>query len=228
MKTSGYLVSKYSNQNELLALHLLHARSIELLQIDFDTFLKKIESKHNSQKLLVLYDWLRNDNNKFWEFEKTIQLMISKKIYFVIYNFEHNNDLIKEVLFYGVRGVFFENDTISLIDKGVIEILKGELWYSRKILAECLQENNSFILKTIKFNDQCLTDREKEILSHIVAGQKNHEIAENLGVSIHTVKTHVYKIFQKLQVTSRLKASLWALKNASFETKITDSSESGS
>lgn len=53
---------------------------------------------------------------------------------------------------------------------------------------------------------ETLTTREKEILGLLANGQANKEIEENLFISIDTVKTHLKKIFQKLEVNSRLQA----------------------
>ena len=51
-----------------------------------------------------------------------------------------------------------------------------------------------------------LSKRELEILSLLVKGFSNQEIAESLFISISTVKTHNQKLFEKLDVNSRLKA----------------------
>jgi LuxR family maltose regulon positive regulatory protein len=51
-----------------------------------------------------------------------------------------------------------------------------------------------------------LSDREQEILSFVAAGLSNQEIADQLVISITTVKTHVGNIFKKLGVTSRTQA----------------------
>jgi DNA-binding NarL/FixJ family response regulator len=48
-----------------------------------------------------------------------------------------------------------------------------------------------------------LTARETEILALLMQGQGNAEIARSLGVSINTVKNHLYSIYRKLGVTSR-------------------------
>jgi len=50
-----------------------------------------------------------------------------------------------------------------------------------------------------------LTLREKEISSLIALGHNNKGIAGELSISPHTVKTHIYKIYQKIAV-------LWAIK----------------
>lgn len=52
-----------------------------------------------------------------------------------------------------------------------------------------------------------LTEREKVIVQLIQNGLKNREIAEELGVSINTIKSHISSIFSKLQVSSRKELS---------------------
>ncbi len=58
----------------------------------------------------------------------------------------------------------------------------------------------------------CLTTREKEILIHVATGAGNREIATTLKIRHNTVKTHIYNIFKKINVTNRLQAALWTAK----------------
>jgi two-component system NarL family response regulator len=55
-----------------------------------------------------------------------------------------------------------------------------------------------------------LTSREKEVLQGVAAGLSEKKLAEKLGVSPHTVHTHIKKIYRKLQVGSRAEAVLKA------------------
>jgi len=58
-----------------------------------------------------------------------------------------------------------------------------------------------------------LTEREKEVLSLVVQGQSNQQIADALVISLATVKAHISSILSKLQVSSRAEASAYALKH---------------
>ncbi|MBF7024613.1 response regulator [Staphylococcus kloosii] len=58
-----------------------------------------------------------------------------------------------------------------------------------------------------------LSKREIEVLTEMVKGKTNKEIASTLFVSEKTVKTHVSHIFNKLQVTDRTKAAIYAMEN---------------
>jgi DNA-binding CsgD family transcriptional regulator len=58
-----------------------------------------------------------------------------------------------------------------------------------------------------------LTDREQEILACAAAGRSNKEIADQLCVSLDTVKTHLHHAYQKLKVNGRVEAVLVYLGN---------------
>jgi DNA-binding NarL/FixJ family response regulator len=57
-----------------------------------------------------------------------------------------------------------------------------------------------------------LTEREQEVLHWLVQGASNEAIAQNLYVTVATVKAHLTSIFEKLGVTSRTQAIVKALK----------------
>lgn len=51
-----------------------------------------------------------------------------------------------------------------------------------------------------------LSAREEEVLRLLASGQSNKELARSLGISPNTVKTHVARLYEKLQVTRRIEA----------------------
>jgi DNA-binding NarL/FixJ family response regulator len=58
-----------------------------------------------------------------------------------------------------------------------------------------------------------LTEREREVLSLVAAGETNRQIAAAVGISEHTVARHLSNIFDKLGVSSRTAASAFAYKH---------------
>jgi DNA-binding NarL/FixJ family response regulator len=58
-----------------------------------------------------------------------------------------------------------------------------------------------------------LTAREREVLIQLEAGLNNRQIARKLDIAERTVKSHLHSIFQRLGVTHRTEAALWAQRN---------------
>ena len=58
-----------------------------------------------------------------------------------------------------------------------------------------------------------LTEQERAVLALLALGQRNARIADELSISIRTVENHLYHIFHKLGISSRIEAALYALRN---------------
>lgn len=61
-----------------------------------------------------------------------------------------------------------------------------------------------------------LTPRETEILAAIATGLPNKEIAYRLGIAESTVKGHILHLFEKLGVSNRTEAAIWALREVTI------------
>ena len=76
---------------------------------------------------------------------------------------------------------------------------------ARKVVAK-FHNSNALQSITTTQKDYSLTARENEILDLLAKGFRNKEIAEKLFVSVNTIRTHVYNIYEKLHVNSRIEA----------------------
>jgi LuxR family transcriptional regulator of csgAB operon len=180
--------------------------------------IKKLESVTPTQKKeqnlpqFVLLDWNGVDKEKIWNDIVSWRNKNSCQCFFAFYNMDAKVEIVKLALSNNIQGLFYEHDPLYIMPKGILSILKGELWYPRKALAKCILENNfseNFIDHTLASN---LTMREREILFLIASGCSNKTVSSNLHISPHTVKTHIYNIYKKINVDNRFQAALWAAK----------------
>ena len=106
-------------------------------------------------------------------------------------------------------GLFFRQDTLDRLVFGIRKVLQGEYWIPRHLLCDLVdyyRKGNGQPLR----QQTLLSAREQEIVRHLMTGASNTEIADNLFVSEHTVKSHLYNVFKKLNVKNRLQAVSWA------------------
>jgi DNA-binding NarL/FixJ family response regulator len=132
-------------------------------------------------------------------------------VFVVLFNLPKDTLIQDMIMGKGVRGIFYEDDRAELFLKGISAIIEGKLWFSRDVMMNFIMNKRSKINKNK--DTSALTSREKEILALIAVGLKNEEIADKLCISPHTVKTHIYNIFQKIKVSNRIQAAFWALKH---------------
>lgn len=97
----------------------------------------------------------------------------------------------------------------------VKSVLNGDAWFDAKVAKIVLEAASSGANaeKETSNVETNLTIREKQVLSLIVEGMNNHEIAKKLDVSVNTTKAHVCNILQKLSVQDRTQAAIKALKD---------------
>ncbi|KOO06158.1 LuxR C-terminal-related transcriptional regulator [Vibrio hepatarius] len=116
-----------------------------------------------------------------------------------------------EILSFGhLKGLFYEQDTIEDIAKGCCEIINGENWLPRKIMAQLLYHYRTVVESQSTPATVNLTTREIHILRSLMTGASNSQIAEEQFISEFTVKSHLYQIFKKLCVKNRVQATAWA------------------
>ena len=111
-----------------------------------------------------------------------------------------------------LKGVFYRNESLEVICKGIHALLEGELWMSRDLMARLILFYRKY--QSNAFRPACgLTNREMEIISLLSAGSSNQQIADKLFVSEHTVKSHLFNIFRKINVHNRIQALNWIHQN---------------
>ena len=130
----------------------------------------------------------------------------------VLFNVSKDMEFEEKIVSKGVHGFFYEHDPLDIFLKGIGAVLNGKLWLSRDVMTKFILEGAGKDNSLKKDSDK-LSERQIEILALTAVGATNDEIADKLCISQHTVKTHLYRIFRKINVPNRVQASLWAAKN---------------
>jgi two-component system, NarL family, nitrate/nitrite response regulator NarL len=109
----------------------------------------------------------------------------------------------------GARGVVLKETATRQLLNGIRRVIAGKYVVGEgavESVVEALARPTNE--RERRFN---LTRRELEIISAIVAGESNKEIADHLSLSVQTVKHHLTSIFDKTGVSSRLELALFAV-----------------
>jgi two-component system, NarL family, nitrate/nitrite response regulator NarL len=121
---------------------------------------------------------------------------------------------VVEALQLGARGVVLKDSATQLLLKSIRAVMSGEYWVGRDSVSNLVQYLRNLMQSTNEETKQKkfgLTPRELEIVSAVVAGYANKEIAEYFKISEDTVKHHLSNIFDKLGVSTRLELALFAV-----------------
>jgi two-component system, NarL family, nitrate/nitrite response regulator NarL len=120
---------------------------------------------------------------------------------------------IVQALQMGARGVVMKEAATQLLMKAIRTVMAGQYWIGREAVGDIVD-----FMRTNPSGEKAprnygLTKREMDILTTIVAGLSNKEIARRFALSEDTVKHHLTNIFDKVGVASRLELALFAINN---------------
>jgi len=118
----------------------------------------------------------------------------------------------------GVRGLVLKNAATELLFQAIVTVIAGEYFVAPALVAVLLE-----VLRTLaapaaddtqKTRGAALTRREREVLSLVVAGYANKDIARTFSVSEETIKHHLTRMFDKVGAANRVELALLATQRA--------------
>ncbi len=123
-----------------------------------------------------------------------------------------NPDCVLNAFRGGARGIFYRTHSLKSLSKCIRMVHKGQIWASNEDIEHLI--NALTQTKPLQLNDPAgiplLTRREEEVVHLVADGLKNREIALQLHVKEHSVRNYIYRIFEKLGVSSRVELVLYA------------------
>ena len=118
-----------------------------------------------------------------------------------------DNEKIYPVLDAGAHGYMLKTSSAEEILRAVKKVAKGEFAIETEVSKKVEYHRNHIELH------EDLTARERDILGLLAKGYENQRIADELFISLKTVKTHVSNILSKLEVSDRTQAVVYAIQH---------------
>lgn len=122
-------------------------------------------------------------------------------------------DLILDSFRGGARGVFCRDSSFNSLPKCIRHVSKGQIWVTplaMEFLLELVVSSQPLKLQQTRGMTR-LTQRERDIVRHLVDGLTNQQIADRLNLSEHTIRNYLIRVYDKLGMSTRVEVVLYAL-----------------
>ena len=112
----------------------------------------------------------------------------------------------------GARGIFYRTHSLKALSKCIRMVHKGQFWVSNEDINHLIMALTNTVPLHLSNREgiPLLTRREEDVVRLAVDGLKNREIAQRLQVKEHSIRNYMYRIFEKLGVSSRAELILFA------------------
>src|SRR6202162_3305736 len=129
----------------------------------------------------------------------------------------------------GARGIFSKEERLESLCKCIRSVHEGQIWARSVDLDHALEAlaNSPRVHATNHKGIDLLSERERQVIQHLAGGMTNREIAQALDLSPHTVKNYLFRIFDKLGVSSTTELLYLTMNNAQSQPAGAASGENG-
>lgn len=124
-------------------------------------------------------------------------------------------DLVVDAFRAGAKGVFCKAEPIGALCKCIRAVHAGQIWansHQLNLIVEALV-NATPLHVTNATGRRLLAKREEEVASLVAEGLTNRDIAQKLNLSEHTVSNYLFRIYEKLGISSRVELVLYMVRH---------------
>ncbi len=172
-----------------------------------------LQLTHNKNPDLILLDLSLGDKKKDGITTLIELKKISPKVKVLVLSAHRHDKFIFQAMQAGACGYVVKDTLTSQLLEAIDTIIKGNIYLAPEIATSFFHIFHLDSQKSLQSEQQfTLTVRERDVLQLLVEGKSNQKIANQLFVTVATVKAHLTSIFSKLEVKSRTQAIVKALK----------------
>ncbi|MBS2097862.1 response regulator transcription factor [Carboxylicivirga linearis] len=177
-----------------------------------DNGLELINKVETVKPDIILMDIDMPEMNGIDATRKTLQILPDCKI--LALSMHTDECFYKDMIDAGAKGFLLKNSRFEELQKAIVEIVKGNNFFSPEILSSILKNMNKPDKNT---NTLGLTEREAEVLIQICKGLQNKEIADILFLSKRTIDKHRQNILLKTECRNTAELVVYAIKNGYYK-----------
>jgi DNA-binding NarL/FixJ family response regulator len=121
---------------------------------------------------------------------------------------------VSQAFRFGARGLFcLADSSFQLFCDCIEQVARGEVWATTQQFNHLLDSIYQMPgLRVVSANgEKLLTSREEQVVALVADGLSNRDVATELGLSEHTVKKYLFRIFEKLGISNRVELVLYAV-----------------
>ncbi len=197
--------------SQLLATALERDSRFQVLEAAPDARGIIADTTRERPSVVVIGAEIEGDSRKGFEVVRELRSMCPETRVVMLLD-SSERKLVVEAFRAGARGVFSRNGSLKLLAKCICCVHQGQIWANSKELRYLLDAlGEALPLRIVDAKgSELLSRREQEVVRCVAEGMSNREIAQRLGLTEHTVKNYLFRIFDKLGVSKRVEVVLYA------------------
>ncbi len=162
--------------------------------------------------VVVLSAWLDENEDRGFEIAQDLR-SLRPELKVVVLLDRSLPDKVVKAFRVGARGVFCRNSPVKQLSKCIRVVNEGQIWASNEELGFVFQAlAGSPVPRALNSKGiSQLSKRERDVVHCLAEGMTNREIAERLSISPYTVKNYMFKIFDRLGVSSRVELLFYVM-----------------
>jgi len=199
-------------QSQLLARALKGRRDFQVSAVDLEmTALQNFLQSNHADVILIAASRLPDLSLLHW-----LRLSYPRMSSVLLVDSDER-ELVVNALRAGAKGIFlFSQTPFPMLCKCIQCIFRGEVWVNSQQMNYVLDALSEVpTLRVVNSNGRfLLTPREEQVVALVADGLTNRGVATELGLSEHTIKKYLLRIFDKVGISSRVELVLYAMSHS--------------